>query len=224
VPAIPCNATMSRSRADAERMATARDNPLSGAPVDQDMKDGDPASTVKSIRRVTLYDAVAGRAGPNGFLSPEQRQSDTVLPQAPEAVLLSRSAIPLDWMSEAYNASEELPRATTLPESEMLKAIHTYAADFYSADAEEGRYDCRSLDETALIAVGILLEEAVKEALGENGDMVLVEPEGLSTRLEETNLTRYQIQGRVKPSRPPQLDSEDDSLEVEESPAKRQRR
>lgn len=33
------------------------------------------------------------------------------------------------------------------------------------------------MDETALIAMGILLEEAAKESLGETGDMALVEGE-----------------------------------------------
>lgn len=36
------------------------------------------------------------------------------------------------------------------------------------------------MDETALIAMGILLEEMAKEALGETGDLVLVEGEGIS--------------------------------------------
>lgn len=33
------------------------------------------------------------------------------------------------------------------------------------------------MDETALLACGILLEEAAKELLGENGDMVFTEPD-----------------------------------------------
>ncbi|EPE10636.1 membrane protein [Ophiostoma piceae UAMH 11346] len=36
--------------------------------------------------------------------------------------------------------------------------------------------DERSMDETALIAFGILLEEAGRQALGENGDLVFTEP------------------------------------------------
>lgn len=35
--------------------------------------------------------------------------------------------------------------------------------------------DERSMDETALLAVGILLEEAGREALGKTGDMVFTE-------------------------------------------------
>jgi hypothetical protein len=196
----------------------------SNTPFGQEIVPEEPVSA-NPPRAITVYDAVAGRAGLNGFLTQEQRCSENVLPTAPEGVLLNRKTIPKDLISQAYNASEALPSSTKLPESEMLKAIHSYAADFYSSIAEEqGRYDFRSLDETALIAIGILLEEAVKEELGKNGDMVFVEPEGLEGGLEETNLTRYQVKGRVKPTRPPQQESDDDSLNDEESPAKKQRR
>jgi hypothetical protein len=113
-----------------------------------------------------------------------------------------------------------------LPDSDLLKAIHAYTSDFYrSATDDQGRIDSRSLDETALIAVGILLEEAVREAMGENGDMVFVEPEGLENGLDETKMTKYQVRGRVKPAPKDQSSSSDeDVLEQDESPAKRLRR
>lgn len=60
----------------------------------------------------------------------------------------------------------------------MLEAIHAYTADFYDrTNADRGRTDWKSMDETALIAMGILLEEMAKESLGDTGDMVLVEGE-----------------------------------------------
>ena len=65
----------------------------------------------------------------------------------------------------------------TLPESDLLSAVHTYTADFYGAMAKKGEVMLRSMDETALLAVGILLEEAAEEILGETGDMVFVEGE-----------------------------------------------
>ncbi|KAJ9195639.1 hypothetical protein DTO164E3_6715 [Paecilomyces variotii] len=37
--------------------------------------------------------------------------------------------------------------------------------------------DYQSMDETALIAMGILLEEMAQEYLGETGDLILVEEE-----------------------------------------------
>ncbi|KIW71850.1 hypothetical protein PV04_00082 [Phialophora macrospora] len=178
-------------------------------------------------RRITVYDAVAGRAGLNGFLTQEQRQSENVLPISPEEVLLGRTTIPEDLIYQEYEVSSALPDSNKLPESEMLKAIHTYASDFYGCAAEQGgRFDFRSLDETALIAVGVLLEEAVKGALGQNGDMVFVEPEGLEHGLGETKLTKHQVKGRVKPARAarPEPDDDEDSLKEDESPAKKQRR
>jgi hypothetical protein len=178
-------------------------------------------------RRITLYDAVAGRAGLNGFLTQEQRQSENVLPISPEEVLLGRTTVPEDLIYQDYDVASALPHSSKLPESEMLKAIHTYASDFYGCAAEQGgRFDFKSLDETALIAIGVLLEEAVKGVLGQNGDMVFVEPEGLEHGLDETKLTKHQVKGRVKPARGtrPEQGEDEDSLKEDESPAKKQRR
>ncbi|KAF3928685.1 hypothetical protein AA313_de0201200 [Arthrobotrys entomopaga] len=64
-----------------------------------------------------------------------------------------------------------------LPDSDLLKAIHAYAADFYAAkgwDTVMGR----CMDESALLAMGILLEEWCKEMIGKDGDMVFLEREG----------------------------------------------
>ncbi len=65
-----------------------------------------------------------------------------------------------------------------LPESDLLKAIHAYASDFYGRAVKgKGKVDFESLDETALLAVGILMEEMAREALGETGDLAFVEGE-----------------------------------------------
>ena len=42
-----------------------------------------------------------------------------------------------------------------------------------------GQHDIKSMDETALLAFGILLEESAAHVLGENGDMVFVEGEAI---------------------------------------------
>ncbi|EXJ65509.1 hypothetical protein A1O7_01850 [Cladophialophora yegresii CBS 114405] len=190
-----------------------------------------PKDRVSSMgpRHITVYDAVAGRAGRNGFLTQEQRLSETVLPISPEEVLLGRATIPEDVIHQEYDLSSTLRGSSKLPESEMLKAVHTYASDFYaSATAQGGKFDFKTLDETALIAIGVLLEEAVKDALGENGDMVFVEPKGLENGLGETELTKHQVKGRVKPAgaahREQDEDEDEDSLKEDESPAKKQRR
>lgn len=83
-----------------------------------------------------------------------------------------------------------------LPSSDLLKALHSYASRFYDALGNDDRRKARSvggrninersMDETALLALGILLEEAGREVLGARGDMVFTEedvaptePEGL---------------------------------------------
>lgn len=56
--------------------------------------------------------------------------------------------------------------------------IHAYAADFYRyATMSRGQLDQQSMDETALIAMGVLVEEMAKDSLGDTGDLVLVEGE-----------------------------------------------
>ena len=65
-----------------------------------------------------------------------------------------------------------------LPDSDLLKAIHTYASDFYGrATANGGLLDFESLDETALLSLGILLEEMAEHVLGDTGDLAFVEGE-----------------------------------------------
>lgn len=90
---------------------------------------------------------------------------------------------------ENYFAHENLRSDTALPSSEMLETIHAYAADFYEfATENHGLHDHHSMDETALIAMGILVEELAKEALGDTGDLVLVEGEAVLNEMDETGV------------------------------------
>jgi hypothetical protein len=109
-------------------------------------------------------------------------------------VLFRRVAAPERYEeSDFYFADENLPGGVTLPDSDLLKALHTYASDFYAAKggiAVDGNalgrgrvrrsdkgLDFRSLDETALLALGVLMEELAVECLGEGGDLVFTESE-----------------------------------------------
>lgn len=57
------------------------------------------------------------------------------------------------------------------------------------------------MDETALIAMGILLEEMAKESLGETGDLVLVEGEEISDDERVAGLrTGRRMMGRKRTS------------------------
>jgi hypothetical protein len=112
---------------------------------------------------------------------------DAVL--APEDVLFRRAGAPMRYAEkDIYHAHEVLPHGGqgVLPDSDMLKAIHSYVAQFYAALAERntggrdtgklrGTIDDRSMDETALLALGILLEEGSREMLGRRGDLVFTE-------------------------------------------------
>lgn len=65
-----------------------------------------------------------------------------------------------------------------MPEADLLKALHTYASDFYEKTTGlQAGSSYESMDETALIALGILLEEMCKEKLGHTGDLAFVEGE-----------------------------------------------
>jgi hypothetical protein len=127
-----------------------------------------------------------------------------------------------------YTADEELPSEQRLPDSDLLKAIHAYASDFYSkATHDQGRCDFRSMNETALLALGVLLEEAAIEVLGNAGDMVLVEPEGLEKIVPEERITRHQVKGRVRPIATPEPEAESEVQTSEqdiEEPGRRKRK
>ena len=102
-------------------------------------------------------------------------------------MLFRRKAAPSRFHEhDIYFANERLSPdlATLLPDGDLLKAVHAYAADFYAQSHKNGDDDSRSMDETALMAVGILLEEAAVEMLGKTGDLVLVEGETKNVFLE----------------------------------------
>lgn len=135
-------------------------------------------------KQATVYDAVAGRVGYEGFLgapgSSTTRDTNTTSLSAvpPEEVLFRRKGAPVRYAEDdIYNADRHLKPHQKLPDSDLLKTIHAYAADFYSQSTLPGhQHSLMSMGETALIAMGILLEEAAAEALGKTGDLALVEP------------------------------------------------
>ncbi|KAL1304676.1 hypothetical protein AAFC00_003632 [Neodothiora populina] len=137
-------------------------------------------------RKITLFDAVAGRAGYESLLpqvdrTTKYRDTTIVSKQAvpPEEVLFRRKGAPIRYEeSDIYFANEKLSAEQRLPESDLLKQLHSYASCFYQrATPSGGKRDWRSMDETALLALGILLEEAAAEHLGDSGDLAFVEDE-----------------------------------------------
>lgn len=146
-------------------------------------------SRKRSRREATIYDACAGRVQSRGFLPSPTRTSTGAIshtPVAPEEVLFRRKNAPQRYEEDdIYFQSRFLPRGgEELPSSELLKAVHAYASDFYGAlerraGGEEGSgVDWGSLDGSALLAVGVLLEEQCREELGRTGHLALLEEVG----------------------------------------------
>ncbi|KAJ5130288.1 uncharacterized protein N7515_006327 [Penicillium bovifimosum] len=136
-----------------------------------------------------VYDAVAGRVNRRGIgirrLDASQYRdttSSTARSLRPEELLFRRHNKPVESIEDQnYFAHETLPSDKALPSSELLETIHAYAADYYQyATADNGKDDIQTMDETALLAMGILIEEMAKEELGETGDLALVEGHELS--------------------------------------------
>ncbi|GAB7359301.1 hypothetical protein MBLNU230_g5953t1 [Neophaeotheca triangularis] len=148
------------------------------------MANENQADVERLRKQATVYDAVAGRVGYEGFLGvPESaatRDTSTTSLAAvpPEEVLFRRKDAPVRFAEDdIYAADRHLKPKQKLPQSDLLKTVHAYVADFYSQSALPGHHhSLKSMDETALLAMGILLEEAASEALGETGDLAFVEP------------------------------------------------
>lgn len=132
--------------------------------------------------KITLYDAVAGRASYEGFISAQPLPSngrDTTSgnsndPVPADEILFSKRGAPERFQeNDIYFADRHLGPEQRLPDEALLKALHRYVADFYGVKGD-GR-DVGSLEETALLALGILVEEMVEEAMGESGGLALLE-------------------------------------------------
>ncbi|PTB38934.1 hypothetical protein M441DRAFT_145270 [Trichoderma asperellum CBS 433.97] len=144
----------------------------------------------------TVYDAVAGRVTYDRVLRDEARDDKTFQPRivdqrdsfklAPDDVLFRRKDAPERYAEhDIYRAHEwDLPNGGRgiLPQSDLLMAIHEYTSEFYGTlsrhqgTSGSGRnLDECSMDETALLAFGILLEEAGREVLGRRGHLVFTE-------------------------------------------------
>lgn len=163
--------------------------------------------------QLTVYDAVAGRVttkpfnkspapaaedepprSANAEKPPRLRKATVHNPiLAPEEVLFRRPVAPERYAEyDVYMAHErDLPHRGVLPDSDLLKAIHSYASHFYAALNRPGSCAVRvgsrsvdegSMDETALLALGILLEEAGRKALGKRGDLVFTEGQEVGPR------------------------------------------
>ncbi|KAK4104351.1 hypothetical protein N658DRAFT_251040 [Parathielavia hyrcaniae] len=159
-----------------------------------------PADTYPSLPgRVTLNGALSDSETASGrskrrLSVTADRYSARNPKLAPEEALFRRKNAPVRYAEhDIYWANEDLPDAGRrhLPDGSLLKSVHGYASRFYDAAAARLGPRCRvgtravderSMDETALLAFGILLEEAGREALGRKGDLVFTEPATTESR------------------------------------------
>jgi hypothetical protein len=156
-------------------------------------------------RHTTVYDAVARRISSEGFVAPlssqQNRNVDYTVENRPlnpfEALMKTqrgargeqlpdsdpRKTKSTEELEEMYEWTRHLPDELELPEGELLEAIHAYTSDFYGAQGDGLDVMAGNMDGTALLALGILLEEVSREQLGENGDLALLEGEKESATL-----------------------------------------
>lgn len=142
-----------------------------------------------------LIDDQAGRISVGGFIpkqlavsSTRDTASSSTVALPPESVLFRTKYAPTRYAESDIYFSNEKKSIRGLPESDLLKALHSYISDFYArVTSDGGQDDWQSLDETALIALGVLLEEAALDTLGATGDLVfteggrLIEPQPIAT-------------------------------------------
>lgn len=98
-------------------------------------------------------------------------------PLRPDEVLFRQPNAPTRYEeTDYYFAHEKLPNSQRLPSSDLLEAVHAYVANLYSRTAQPGTEKTfKCMDETALIALGILMEETTRSKLGETGDLAFTE-------------------------------------------------
>ncbi|CBX90269.1 hypothetical protein IAQ61_001759 [Plenodomus lingam] len=131
-----------------------------------------------SRRRANVYDAVAGRIAQNGFIGKSSDSKVSTQPLRPDEVLFKQAKAPVRYEeTDYYHAHVATAVQQQLPGGDILSAIHAYVSSLYSHNAQLGNEPTwKCMDETALIALGILLEETAREVLGSTGDLAFTEP------------------------------------------------
>lgn len=126
--------------------------------------------------------------------------TSSALPIPPDEVLFRRSGAPVRYEEDdIYWANRNLKEHQVLPDTDLLKAVHVYASDYYDrALGSQGHVSFESMDETALLAVGILLEEAAEYVLGTTGDLALVEGEPISDHEDDPDIQGLGFGGRMQ--------------------------
>ncbi|KAL1643482.1 hypothetical protein SLS58_004841 [Diplodia intermedia] len=175
---------------------------------------------------VSVYDCVAGRVNGNGFI-PEQAvvsdgritPSNSRVPITPDEYLLSQKDAPPRYEEDdVYFADRYLAPHQRLPDSDLLKALHAHSSEAYAqAYGRHARRLYRSLDETALLALGILVEEAAAGVFDETGALKLEKTEEDVGAKVEDDGSRPGSRGKRKRDPSPGNEAEDSDNEAEDS-------
>lgn len=95
----------------------------------------------------------------------------------PDEVLFKRKNAPVRYEEDDYYpAHRKLPADRRLPSGSLAMAIHAYISKFTVRSVFRRRPEAwRHMNESALLAMCILMEETVRGVLGETGDLALTE-------------------------------------------------
>lgn len=140
------------------------------------------ASTAQH-RHTTVYDALEDRIKKHhatGFLysdaaDPIDERPKSRFAAPPDHALAARLNISVDDVP--FPDTRDALDGKTLPKTDVLNAIHGYTSNLFHARAptEEGRENglMRCMDGSALLALGMFLEELADDLVGKQGHMML---------------------------------------------------
>ncbi|RMZ74185.1 hypothetical protein GMOD_00005048 [Pyrenophora seminiperda CCB06] len=118
-----------------------------------------------------------GRVVRDGLLGNVKAAKSSKKPLRPDEVLFKRKNAPVRYEEDDYYpAHRRLPPGQELPSGDLAAALHAHVFRLWANIQRPGRHMIRkSMDETALIALSILMEETARGVLGETGDLAFTE-------------------------------------------------
>lgn len=136
---------------------------------DNKAKSNSSQETKRYNEHTSVYDVVAGRLPPR-LLNQVYEDKGThvkfnqIRPSSADDVLAK-------FADDGVNVPVEFH--PDLPSSDLLKALHYYTGEYFRHHDNYEGY--RTLDETAMLSLGILIEEAIKDILGPHGALEYAE-------------------------------------------------
>jgi len=146
----------------------------------------------------------------NGLLGNVKAARSSKKPLRPDEVLFKRKRAPVRYEEDDYYpAHRRLSPEQELPGGDLTAALQAHISRLYAKTQRVGRQRYRKpMDETALIALSILMEETARAVLGETGDLAFTE----ATDKDEERDFGCQLKqtvGREKKRTPSNLDDQE---------------